>query len=239
MCICITRPPKQALTRRLCQAYRSLRYQLEDLSPPGVKVELLDEVSLQIEGDVGDIEKQQRQLIEELRDKLSRAESTAVAKSEHALKEAERFTQKAAEMQRELAGFKTKVLKLEDEKALALEDARSKDNEMHRLEKQLLQELHDLKTRGVQTVAPPAAAAAAAAVEEEEAAAAAVRRPFDQSKRPARRRSPRKIVTSTLRQSFFGFWLRATLRRCTLTRNSFLLPVTGRDLQLRRPKRRS
>ena len=130
------------------------------------EIELLDEVSLQIEGDVGDIEKQQRQLIEELRDKLSRAESTAVAKSEHALKEAERFTQKAAEMQRELAGFKSKVLKLEDEKALALEDARSKDNEMHRLEKQLLQELHDLKTRGVQTVAPPAAAAAAAAVDE-------------------------------------------------------------------------
>ena len=69
-------------------------------------------------------------------------------------------------MQRELAGFKSKVLKLEDEKALALEDARSKDSEMHRLEKQLLQELHDLKTRGVHTVAPPPAAAAAPAVDE-------------------------------------------------------------------------
>ena len=42
-----------------------------------------------MEGDVGDVEKQQRQTIEELRDKLSQAETTAVAKSERALKEAE------------------------------------------------------------------------------------------------------------------------------------------------------
>ena len=39
------------------------------------------------------------------------------------------------------------------------EDARAKEGEVTRLEKQLLQELHDLRARGVNTVPPPAAAA--------------------------------------------------------------------------------
>jgi len=46
------------------------RYQLEDLAPAGVAIQLLDDETLQVEGDVGDVEKQQRELIEELRDKV-------------------------------------------------------------------------------------------------------------------------------------------------------------------------
>jgi hypothetical protein len=107
---------------------------------------------LQVEGDVGDVEKEQRRMIEELRDKLSKSEATTVAKSERALKEAEKFSQKAAHMQAELSQYKSMVGKLEQEKAFAEEDARSKQGELQRLERQLLQELHDLKVRGIQTV---------------------------------------------------------------------------------------
>ena len=101
---------------------------------------------------MGDVEKEQRRMIEELRDKLSKADATTVAKSERALKEAEKFSQKAAHMQAELSQYKSMVSKLEQEKAFAEEDARSKQGELQRLERQLLQELHDLKVRGIQTV---------------------------------------------------------------------------------------
>jgi len=164
---------------KLTKLMKFTRYQLEDLAPAGVAIQLLDEESLQVEGDVGDVEKQQRQTIEELRDKLSKAETTAVAKSERALKEAEKFSQKASHMQAELTQYKSMVSKLEQEKASAEEDARSKQGELQRLERQLLQELHDLKVRGIQTV--PAAAPAAAAATVDEGQVRELRRELDRS----------------------------------------------------------
>ena len=56
-----------------------MRYQLEDLAPAGVAIQLLDDESLQVEGDVGDVEKQQRDLIEELRDKVVEWKFVAVS----------------------------------------------------------------------------------------------------------------------------------------------------------------
>jgi hypothetical protein len=50
--------------------------------PQGVKIELLDEAALQVDGDAGDVEKQQREVMDDLRAKLSKAEAIAVTKSE-------------------------------------------------------------------------------------------------------------------------------------------------------------
>ncbi|EKX51837.1 hypothetical protein GUITHDRAFT_65705, partial [Guillardia theta CCMP2712] len=89
-------------SRKLYQAYRSLRYQLEDLAPKGVRPDLLDDAALLVDGEGSEVEKQQQQLIEELRDKLSEAEAQSVAKSEKALQEAERYTAQAAQVQAKL-----------------------------------------------------------------------------------------------------------------------------------------
>ena len=69
--------------------------------------------------------------------RLLKAETTAVTKSERALKEAEKFTQKAAQMQADIAQQRSTISKLEQEKAHALEDARSKHGQVQRLQHQL------------------------------------------------------------------------------------------------------
>ena len=65
--------------------------------------------------------------------RLLKAETTAVTKSERALKEAEKFTQKAAQMQADISQQRSTISKLEQEKAHALEDARSKHGQVQRL----------------------------------------------------------------------------------------------------------
>jgi len=137
--------------RRLYQAYRSLRYQLEDLAPAGINVEVIDETSLQVDGDVGALEKQQSDLVHELRDKLAVAEAEAVSKSEKALRNAEKFTAQAADMQAKFSQQQNTITELKNRLAIAEEDKREKHNELRRLEQQLLQELSELKAKGVHT----------------------------------------------------------------------------------------
>lgn len=142
--------------RRLYQAYRSLRYQLEDLAPAGVNISVLEEASLQVEGDEGDVEKQQRQVMEELRERLSTAEAAAVAKSEKALRDAEKYTAQAAQMQAKFSQQQNAIQDLKAKLAQAEEDRREKHGELQRLEQQLLEELSELKAKGVHNIAPAA-----------------------------------------------------------------------------------
>ena len=137
--------------RRLYQAYRSLRYQIEDLAPEGISVDVLDETALQVDGDVGALEKQQQALVDDLRDKLALAESEAVSKGEKALRNAEKFTALAADMQAKFSQQQNTITELKGRLALAEEDKREKHNDLRRLEQQLLQELSELKAKGVQT----------------------------------------------------------------------------------------
>jgi hypothetical protein len=65
--------------RRLYQAYRSVRYQLEDLAPRGAKLELYDEARLAIESDATELEKQQQREVSSLRERVGKLETEMCA----------------------------------------------------------------------------------------------------------------------------------------------------------------
>lgn len=135
--------------RRLYQAYRSLRYQLEDLAPKGINIQVLDEGALQVDGDIAEIEKQQHKVLDELRDKLTAAEHKMISRSEKSLREAEKYTAQATQLQSKLAGqtaeltaLKQRLVQMEDEK-------REQQGELQRLQQQLLSEITSLKAKGI------------------------------------------------------------------------------------------
>jgi len=105
------------------------------------------------------VEKQQRKMIDELRDKLAQTEAAAVSKSEKALRDAEKYTAQAAQMQAKFSQQQNLIQDLRTKLAQAEEDRREKHGELQRLEQQLLEELNDLKLKGVQTSAPSAPSA--------------------------------------------------------------------------------
>lgn len=98
--------------RRLIHAYRSLRYQLEDLAPPGVELDVLGEDELQKEEEMSDLERQQEAEITKLVNKVATLEKELMGRQEFAFKETETYERIVAETQKKMLSMGEELVKL-------------------------------------------------------------------------------------------------------------------------------
>jgi hypothetical protein len=158
-----------ARCRRLHQAYRSVRYQLEDLAPAGAALDMLDEAALGVEEAEGAGGPEGGEA-ERLRGLVAALEKRAADEAEAALRAAEARAGEARRAQAALAERDAVIERLQ----LRLGEASVHRGEVQQLEEQLLSELVSLKAHQGPLQPPPRPAAG-------DEAAADLRRQLDRA----------------------------------------------------------